>query len=186
MNEEKKRVVAILDADKSNSCDVYVLDKRKHFSTVQGKGTGQLPFDVMTNRLTFYTPSEQAVSKENLPTTSVIRENLTTEQASNYGEFAGVKYDLKSIITDKAEHYANTMYGDQSLIPTDEWTAAYDAYYTAVFENVDLLSTHTLNAVRGIIEATIDTSVDTYGKRYEEIVKEVCCDILTEINKLQP
>lgn len=81
MNEEKKRVVAIIDVDKSNSCDVYVLDKRKHFSTVQGKGTEQLPFDVMTNRLTFYKPSEQAVIKENLHAEiEMLRSSLNTLQ----------------------------------------------------------------------------------------------------------
>lgn len=49
--------LAILDNDKSNRIEVYVLNRRPIFSTVVGKEDGQKPFDVMTNRLTFCAPA---------------------------------------------------------------------------------------------------------------------------------
>lgn len=85
----------------------------------------------------------------------LLKQNESLTKENLQGEIKSAE-EIKNIITDKAEHYADTMCGDQGLIPTDEWTAAYDAYYTGAIENVNLKA----------------PAIDTGEKKEYEVSKE--------------
>lgn len=125
------------------------------------------------------------VSKENFPTEPVIGENLTSEQASNYCDFAGVK--TAEAVEQAAEQSA--VLGWQLSKYSEDYQERVDISKEDFINGANWQRTHTLNAVRGIIEAP-KIALESRMIAGQELSDQEAIEhltysrILTEINKL--
>lgn len=174
--------LAILDNDRSNRIEVYVLNRRAIFSTVVGKEDGQKPFDVMTNRLTFINKTSMAdLLKQEIESRGVDEIKKDFEEIEKLFPADG------SPINDKGESAEEVL--DRFVAWSFHWKTNPVRLEACVIQAMnewrDIGAQQYAQKVKAVIEGEIDRNKGTksYNERVE--VYSYLANILTQLNNIK-